>query len=201
MPNHTSSKVVVIGASAGGLNALISLFSLVSGDFPHPILIVQHTSPYQDSLLPEILGKRAKLKVSEAEDKMEILPGNIYTAPPNYHLLSETPSTLALSSDDKVNYSRPSIDVLFESVALVYGKNATGIILSGANNDGAEGMIRIKEAGGITIAQDPQTAEFPMMPQAAIDTGAIDHILSIEEIAQFLELKNNSDSALRIEVR
>lgn len=189
MHEQTSSKVVVIGASAGGLNALISLFSLVPGDFPYPILIVQHTSPYQESLLPEILGKRTKLKVFEAEDKMEILPGNIYTAPPNYHLLSETPNTLALSSDDKVNYSRPSIDVLFESAALVYGKNATGIILSGANSDGAEGLLRIKEAGGITIAQDPKTAEFPMMPQSAIDTGAIDYIFTIEEIAHFLGIK------------
>ena len=193
MKNRANSSIIVIGASAGGLNALILLLSKLPAKFNIPILIVQHTSPYQESLLTDILGKRSVLPVVEAEDKMMISPGLVIVAPPNYHMLVEGDATVSLSTDERVKYSRPSIDVLFESAAWVYGKNSLGIILSGANDDGAKGIKEIKEAGGITLAQNPETAEFPIMPQAAIETGAVDFILTIDEIAAFILEKNKSD--------
>lgn len=194
MKIRTFSNIIVIGASAGGLKALISLLSKLPAKFNIPMLIVQHTSPYQESLLSDILGKRSVLPVVEAEDKMIISPGLVIVAPPNYHMLVESDATVSLSTDEKVKYSRPSIDVLFESAAWVYGENTLGIILSGANDDGAKGIKEIKEAGGITLAQNPETAEFALMPQAAIETGAVDFILTIDEIALFIMEKNKSEN-------
>lgn len=183
----TSVEAIVVGASAGGLNAMIKLFSDLPADLPVPILVVQHTRANEESLLAELIGAGTGLKVIEAEDKVEIRPCNIYIAPPNYHLLVEDKSTIALSTEEKVNYSRPSIDLLFESAVRVYRSKLAGIILSGANNDGSKGISMINRAGGITIAQSPESAEFKAMPLAAISTGNVKFILDICKMAQFVK--------------
>jgi len=184
--NKYFPKAVAIGVSAGGLKALIKVFSNLPADFPIPIIVTQHLHPLEDSYLAELLGRITLLPVKEARDKEKIEPGNIYIAPPNYHLLMERNETISLSSDEKVNHSRPSIDVMFESAAYVWGSGLIGIILTGANSDGADGIKIIKEFGGLTIAEDPKVSEYPMMPKSAIDTGTVDKILTLSEINEFL---------------
>lgn len=182
--NHC--PVVVIGCSAGGFIALTGVLSALQPGFALPILVVQHLHQDDNGAFAVHLAATAALPVIEACDKERILPGRIYTAPANYHMLLEQDRTIALTLDEKVNWSRPSIDVLFESAAHALGAGLIGIILSGANNDGAAGVRAIKAAGGLIIAQDPGTAEFPVMPQAAFDTGVVDEVLSISAIGQRL---------------
>jgi two-component system, chemotaxis family, protein-glutamate methylesterase/glutaminase len=177
---------IVVGVSAGGMDALSRLFCLISNDFGLPIVVVQHLHASSNGYLAEFLGNKTPLYVKEVEEKFKIQPGTIYLCPSNYHLLIEADETFALSIDEKVNHTRPSIDVLFESAARVWSQRLIGIILTGANRDGAEGIRRIKACGGLTIAQDPATAESPFMPQAAIDTGCVDKVLSLEGIRDFL---------------
>ncbi|MDA3938489.1 MAG: chemotaxis protein CheB [Spirochaetia bacterium] len=179
-------EAVAIGVSAGGLKALIKVFSNLPADFPIPIIVTQHLNPSEDSYLAEILNRITLLPVKEAMDKEKIKPGNIYIAPPNYHLLLERNETISLSNDEKVNYSRPSIDAMFESAAYAWSGNLIGIILTGASIDGANGIRVIKNFGGLTIAEDPKAAEYPMMPKTAVDTGAVDKILTLSEINKFL---------------
>jgi two-component system chemotaxis response regulator CheB len=179
-------RAVVIGVSAGGSEALSGLFSHLPGGFPLPMIVVQHVHPTQDGSWFGHFNAKCTLKVKEAGDKESIRPGHIYFAPPGYHLLVERDETFALSVDDKVNYARPSIDVLFESAAYVWSPDLIGIILTGANHDGARGLCLIREYGGLTIAQDPASAEHPVMPQAAIDAGGVGRILSLDEIGGFL---------------
>lgn len=179
-------RAVVIGLSAGGLNALHVLLPLIPRDFPLPIVVVQHLHPQQDSSFFENAGGLCLLPVREAEEKEQVMPGAVYFAPANYHLVIELDRTLSLSIDEKVNYSRPSIDVLFESAADVYGPGLIGIILTGASRDGAAGLRRIKENGGFTIVQDPATAEFAVMPSAALDETQVDCVMNIPEIGRFL---------------
>lgn len=182
----TKFMAVVIGASAGGMTALSDIFSNIPTNFPLPIYVVQHIHKSQSEYLIKYHNDLSRLPVQEANDKEKALPGTIYFAPPNYHLLIEDKKTFSIISDEKVNYSRPSIDVLFESAADVYKDTLIGIILTGANNDGAEGIKKIKQNGGYTIAQDPQEAEFVIMPQSAIDTKKIDKIFTLNEINKFL---------------
>ena len=177
---------MAIGASAGGLDALTRMFTHLTPGFPWPVIVVQHLHPTANNYLPQIYGRAAALVVMEAADKMPVAPGAIYLAPPNYHLLVERSRTFSLSVDPRVNYARPSIDVLFESAAHAWGPGLTGVLLTGANHDGAEGIRRIKQCGGLTIAQDPAGAEQPIMPEAAIRTGCVDHILDIDAIGAFL---------------
>jgi two-component system chemotaxis response regulator CheB len=179
-------RAVVIGLSAGGLNALSALLPLIPGDFALPIVVVQHVHPQQGGSFFENVGGLSLLPVREAEEKELVMPGAVYIAPANYHLMIELDRTFSLSIDEKVNYSRPSIDVLFESAADVYGPGLIGIILTGASRDGAAGLRRIKKNGGITIVQDPATAEFPVMPSAALDETEVDLVMSIPEIGRFL---------------
>ena len=184
--NHSRFKAVVIGVSSGGIKALSKLFSLIAKSFDLPIIVVQHLHASADVNLAEILNGKALLTVKEADEKEQISPGIIYIAPANYHLLIEADETFSLSIDKPVSYSRPSIDVLFESAAHVWSHRLIGIILTGANMDGAEGIRFIKDHGGLTIAQDPTTAEVPMMPQEAINTGKVDKILTLDGISNFL---------------
>ncbi len=184
--NKKAYKAIVIGVSAGGLRAIIELFKNLPSDYPFPIIVTQHLYPTEDSCLAELLNRITALHVKEASDKEDVKAGNIYLAPPNYHLLVERNETFSLSNDEKVNHSRPSIDVMFESAAYVWGDLLIGIILTGANSDGAKGIKIIKEFGGLTIAQDPEKAEHPAMPLFAINTGAIDKILNLNEINAFL---------------
>ncbi len=180
-------QVVVIGVSAGGMEALKKLFLDLSLDFLLPIIVTQHLHSTQSGFFIEFFDSLCALTVKEAEENEKIRYGFIYFAPPDYHLLIEDDRSFSLSSDEKVNYSRPSIDVLFESAADVYGSQLIGVILTGASSDGTNGMKRIKECGGMTIAQNPEEAEYPIMPKSAIDAGEIDHILSLNEISKFLD--------------
>ena len=161
-------RAVVMGASAGGLKALTAVLSRLPETFALPVLVVQHLHASDDGRFAEHLDSLVSVAVKEARDKETICPGQVYLAPANYHMLVEREETIALSVDDRVNWSRPSIDVLFESAAAVWGRSLIGVILSGANHDGAAGMSAIVDQGGVAIAQDPATADRPEMPSAAI---------------------------------
>lgn len=182
MNSYPTYRAVVIGASSGGLHALKKLLPALPVDFPCPILIVQHISPTSDNYLTVILDKLSHIHVKEADEKEIVLPGTAYIAPPDYHLLVEADTTLSLSVEDKVNFARPSIDVLFQTAADAYKEHLIGILLTGANADGSEGLRSIKENGGFTIVQDPAEAESPFMPQAAIEHSAPNLILTIDGI-------------------
>jgi two-component system chemotaxis response regulator CheB len=179
-------KAVVIGASFGGVNALQKVLAPLPADFALPILVVQHRLPAPDDFLAFSLNEACRLTVKEADEKELVKPGYVYVAPANYHLLVERDQTLSLTVDARVCYSRPSIDVLFETAANAYRSSLIGIILTGANQDGTAGLKRIKEKGGLTIVQDPATAESAVMPCSAIQGTCVDRILSLAEIASFL---------------
>ena len=177
---------IVIGASAGGLYTITGILQSLPANYPVPIIVVQHRAKDERSLLEEVLQQKCKIKIKQADEKEVIQRGFVYFAPTDYHLLVESNGTFSLSYDAPVNYSRPSIDVLFETAAAVFKQRLLGIILTGANKDGALGMKKIRKLGGTTIAQQPETAEYPEMPKAAIITGAIQHILTPEAINRYL---------------
>jgi len=179
-------KAVVIGASAGGFHALRRLLTKLPKKFPIPILIVQHISPTSDNYMTKFLDKKSDLRVKEADEKELILGGTVYIAPPNYHLLIEEDYTISLSTESKKNYSRPSIDILFESASYAYGDELIGVVLTGANSDGADGLQSIKENGGYCIVQEPKEAESTAMPLAAIERASPHKILNINSIANLL---------------
>jgi len=183
-------RAVVIGTSAGGLKALRKLIGALDVDFLLPIFIVQHLSPQSDSFLPQYLAQCTHLRVKEADPHETVLSGHVYTAPPNYHMYIEKSGLILLSVDEKVNFARPSIDVLFESAAWVYQQALIGILLTGANHDGAKGMCLIQSLGGLTIAQTPAEAEAPIMPESAIRMGCASMVLNISEIASYLNHVN-----------
>ena len=176
---------VVIGASAGAVDALGELLPLLPDVTPWPVVIVVHLPANKPSLLADIFARRCALAVLEPHDKRPATPG-IWFAPPDYHLLVERDRSFALSIDPLVNYSRPSIDVLFESAADVYGAALVGIVLTGANEDGARGASAVRDAGGFVIVQEPGTAEAQRMPQAAIDRAAPQCIATLQEIGRAL---------------
>lgn len=184
--DSSTYEAVVIGVSAGGIAALEKILPTFTNGFPAAIIIVQHMAVGGGNYMVEHFSASCSLPVREAEDKHEIEPGTIYFAPANYHLLIEAQKTLALSVDEKVNYSRPSIDVLFKSAADAYCRKLIGMILTGANSDGAAGLAEVKKRGGVTIVQSPESAEVATMPKAAIDTCRVDHILPLEEIGAFI---------------
>lgn len=179
-------ELIVIGGSSGSLDVLLTIFALLNRSFTIPIIIVLHRNKNADTNLIKVLSTKINLKVKEADEKEPIRPGNIYLAPPDYHLLIEKDRTLSLDISEKVQYSRPSIDVTFQSAADVYKSKLLGIILSGANSDGAAGLASIKKNGGSVIVQDPATAQIPYMPQQAIVQTKVDEILSTNEIAQYI---------------
>lgn len=186
MSNSSKYQAVVIGASSGGLHALKKLLPSLPAVFPCPVLIVQHISPMSENYLTVILDKISYIHVKEADEKEIVLPGSAYVAPPDYHLLVEADKTLSLSVEDKVNYARPSIDVLFQTAADAYRNRLVGILLTGANADGSAGMAYIKSKGGFTIVQDPGEAESPFMPKSAIQLQKPDLILPLEGIIKQL---------------
>ncbi|HZE85404.1 MAG TPA: chemotaxis protein CheB [Puia sp.] len=183
---HLKIEAVVVGVSAGGLMALSGILTELPAAFPLPIIVVQHRSKDERTVLEDVLRSKCKIRVKQADEKEKIEGGMVYIAPAGYHLLIEANRSFSLSCDAPVNFSRPSIDVLFESAAEVYETKLIGVILTGANKDGAAGMQAIKRRGGITIAQNPASALFPAMPRAAIDTGCVYYILKLEEIKNFL---------------
>ena len=181
-----SYELVTIGASWGGLAAIETVLAGLPDRFPTPIAIAQHRAVDSGSgALSRMLALRSGLDVCEAGDKDPIEPGRVYVAPPDYHLLVEREG-FALSTDQLVQYSRPSIDVLFESAADTYGDRLIGVVLTGANADGADGLVRVKHRGGVTIVQDPKTAQKREMPEAAIATGAADHVVPLDRIGRLL---------------
>jgi two-component system chemotaxis response regulator CheB len=180
---HHQVDAVVIGCSAGGLSALRILLQGLPAGLNATIIIVAHTAPEGPSLLPPLLAIDCLLPVSEAVEREQAKPGHVYVAPPNYHLLIEQDHTFSVSVDDRVCFVRPSIDVLFYAAADVYQERLLGIILTGANSDGALGLNAIKNAGGITLVQEPATAYADTMPLAAIAIGATDKVLPLEDIA------------------
>ncbi|WP_205509643.1 chemotaxis protein CheB [Longitalea arenae] len=186
MQLRNAYDAIVIGASAGGLYAMIEILRDLPAGFPLPIIVVQHRSKDERALLEEVLQQKSKIRIKQADEKELIEPGTVYFAPPDYHLLIEGDGSFSLSFDAPVNFSRPSIDVLFETAAEVYKEGLLGIILTGANKDGARGIQKISQAGGTTIAQLPETADYPAMPRAAINTGYVQHILTPVEIGEFL---------------
>lgn len=181
----TVSGIVVIGTSLGGLHALAVVLPALPIDYPRAVVVVQHRSPGFAPLLPELLGSHCALVVREAEDKAPLEAGVVVIAPADYHLLIDGRS-LALDTDAPVRHSRPSIDVLFESAADAFGRNVVAVVLTGASADGARGAQRVKACGGFVVAQDPQSAESPVMPRAAIATGAVDRVLPLSAIGPFL---------------
>lgn len=179
-------EAIVIGVSAGGMNALNFIFSVLPSGFSIPIIIVQHVSARSDNDWTKLLNDKSNLTIKEADEKEKIETGNVYIAPANYHLMIENDKTFSLTIDEYVNFARPSIDVLFESAAEAYKNKLIGIVLTGANNDGTKGIKRIKECGGLAIIQDPKTAESSTMPASAIAAIQPDYILSLEKIVQLL---------------
>jgi two-component system chemotaxis response regulator CheB len=177
---------VVIGASAGGVEALAVLLPALPATFRPSLLIVLHLPRDRPSLLVDIFAKRCARPVREADDKEPLEPGTVYFAPPDYHMLVEKDRQIALSADAPVHFSRPSIDVLFESAADVYGERLLGIILTGGNEDGAAGLYAIHQAGGVTVVQQPDSAKVPLMVVSALQRGPADFVLALPEIAQLL---------------
>ena len=179
-------EAIVIGVSSGGLNAMKTIFSLLPDNFSIPIVIVQHVSPHSENLWIQLLNNKSRLEIKEADEKEIIDSGKVYIAPSNYHLMIERDKTFSLTIDERVNYARPSIDVLFESAADAYQDKLIGVVLTGSNNDGSKGIKLIKKFGGLTIVQDPDTAESSYMPASAIAASIPDFILPLEEIIKLL---------------
>lgn len=185
---------VVLGASAGAIDALGVLLPALPASFAVPMIIVVHVPASRPSLLVELFAPKCALPVREAEDKLAVAPGTVWFAPPGYHLLIEREHTFALSLDEPVNHSRPSIDVLFESAADAYGSRLLAMVLTGANQDGARGAERVQAAGGLVAVQDPKTAHISTMPELAIERTRPDIIGTLPELATYA-------SALATEVR
>lgn len=185
MERPEERRIVMVGASWGGLSALGRLIAGLPADFPFPLVVIQHRSRDAGNLLAELLQDSTPLHVCEVEDKDPIEPGHVYVAPPDYHLLVDGPH-FSLTVDPHVRYSRPSIDVSFTSAAGSWGARAVGVVLTGANEDGALGLQRIVERGGVGVVQDPATAEIPTMPAAARALVPTAHVLAVEAIPGFL---------------
>jgi two-component system, chemotaxis family, protein-glutamate methylesterase/glutaminase len=179
----TGFDIVGFAASAGGVNALMEVLGGLPADFPAAVIIVQHLDPRHRSLMAEIIGRHSELKVKQAEENDKILPGCVYIAPPNLHLLISRSRTLTLTDSEMVHFVRPSADLLFESLATAYRDRAIAVVLSGSGADGSMGVTAVKKTGGTVIAQDQATSEFYGMPGAAVATGNVDFVLPLDEIA------------------
>ncbi|MDF2477058.1 MAG: hypothetical protein K0S24_2541 [Sphingobacterium sp.] len=179
-------KILLLGGSAGGFSVILNILKALKRPIPLPIIVIVHRNPKYASSIEDTLSKALLQKVKTADDKETIENGTIYFAPAGYHLLIEPDYSFSLDISEPVQYSRPSIDVTFESAAEIYKENCTAILFSGANHDGAQGLLMIKKYGGKTYVQDPLDAEVPIMPQSAIDLNAQDEILSITEIKDYI---------------
>ncbi len=189
-----SCAAVVMGGSAGAIEVLERIFCHLPIDFKPPILVVEHLHWSDDGALARHLAQKSERRVIEPCDKSPIEAGCVYIAPANYHMLIERSGTISLSVDERVHWSRPSIDLLFKSAARVWRGDLVAVLLSGANADGVEGLVAIKAAGGHTLVQDPSTATSPSMPQAAIDAGVVDEQWPPAQIALRLATLSLKDS-------
>ncbi|MBV4455628.1 MULTISPECIES: chemotaxis protein CheB [Pseudomonas] len=179
-------EAIVVGASAGGVEALLSIFGVLPKGFGLPIIAVLHLPDERRSQLAEVFARRLALPVVEARDKESIKPGTLYFAGPGYHLSVEHDRSLSLSQEDRVHHSRPSIDYLFESAADAYGAGLLAVLLTGANHDGARGLAQVKQQGGTTVVQEPTEARVAVMPLAALALHTPDHILTLSRIGSLL---------------
>ncbi|WP_438868638.1 chemotaxis protein CheB [Pseudomonas sp. L1(2025)] len=179
-------EAIVVGASAGGVEALLSIFSGLPDTFGLPIIAVLHLPDERRSQLSEVFARRLSIPVQEARDKEMIAPGTLYFAGPGYHLSVENDRSLSMSQEDRVHHSRPAIDYLFASAADAYGKGLLAILLTGANQDGARGLAHVKQSGGTTVVQDPTEARIAVMPLAALALHTPDHILTLSQIGSLL---------------
>ena len=190
-------RAIFIGASAGGVDAVGALLGALPTPFVPAVIVVLHIPANRPSLLADLFAARCRLPVHEALDKEHVEGGTVYVAPPGYHLLVEREGTLALSQDAPVAFSRPSIDVLFDSAAAAYGPHALAVVLTGGNDDGAEGVAAIRAAGGRAWVQDPGEAVAPAMPQAVIDRAGADLVLPLRDMAERLaNLRSGRGAAL-----
>jgi two-component system chemotaxis response regulator CheB len=180
------SKAVVIGASAGAVEALLTILPDLPKDFPLPVFIVVHVPPDRRNVLAPLFESRCQITVKEAEDKETVIGGVVYFAPSDYHMLVEEDFSISLSSDELVNHSRPAIDVLFESAADAYGPGLTAVILTGANQDGATGLAAVAKAGGIAIVEDPAGAYAPQMPSFALAACPTARVIPLKQMASGL---------------
>jgi len=183
---ESKCKALVIGGSAGSLDVLLEIFPSLSDDIDFPIILVTHRKSGNDALLSDLLRSRTRLKVNEAEEKNQILPGNVYIAPADYHLLIEENETFSLDYSEKINYSRPSIDVTFQSAAEVFRDKLVCILLSGSNADGVAGLKAVKNFRGIVVIQNPKTAIMSYMPQQAANEIEGGIILDAGKMAEFI---------------
>ncbi|WP_334186630.1 chemotaxis protein CheB [Noviherbaspirillum sp.] len=195
--NLPGVDMLVVGASAGGVEAVGTLLEALPAGFAAPVAIVLHVPANRPSLLADIYSRRTSLRVKEVEDKEPAMAGTVYIAPPDYHMLVEPNRLFSLSCDDAVHFSRPSIDVLFESAALAYRDRLLGIILTGASADGAAGLTTVRRQGGQAWVQDPDEAQARVMPLAAIAHSGTDQILSLHDMARRLSNFSGSDSLSR----
>ncbi|WP_113660921.1 chemotaxis protein CheB [Pedobacter nanyangensis] len=184
------AAALVIGGSAGSLDVLLKILPEISPKIDFPIIIIVHRKQGTDSLLSDLLSYRTKLKVKEADEKEKINQGYVYIAPSDYHLLIEKDLTFSLDYSEKINYSRPSIDVTFQTAADAYGNQLVCLLLSGSNADGVNGLISAKKNGGITLVQDPESAQVTYMPEQAILRANVSAILKIEEMANYINSLN-----------
>ena len=182
-----ASHALVIGASAGAVGALLRILPALPADFPMPVLIVVHVPPDRSNALVPLLQSKCRIEVKEAEDKEPARPGVVYFAPADYHLLVENDGSLSLSSDELVNFSRPSIDVLFESAADAFGPTLTAVVLTGANGDGAHGLKAVMNLGGEGLVEDPAGAYAPMMPTSALRVCPSARVMDLDAIATYLQ--------------
>ncbi|HEY0284008.1 MAG TPA: chemotaxis protein CheB [Vicinamibacterales bacterium] len=198
LPRSLSVDAIVIGTSAGGVEALSDVLPALPAAYQGAVFVVLHLPRERPSLLVDLFAPRCALAVREADDKEPVAKGTIYFAPPDYHLLIDRGPQLVLSVDEPVNFSRPSIDVLFESAADVYGPRLLGVILTGASRDGAAGLEAVHRAGGVTCVQEPATAQAPLMAQAAIQQTPVDHVLPLNAVADLLRTVTTERDAERI---
>jgi len=178
-------SLLVIGGSAGSLEVLMQVLPMLHPP-SFPIVIVLHRRNSEDLALEELLAVKSKFPVEEVEDKTKLIDGHLYIAPPDYHLLFERNGVLSLDISEKIHFSRPSIDVSFESAADAYAENVAAVLLSGANTDGSKGLATIQSVGGLTIAQDPATAEVDLMPRSAIEAGFVETIIKADDLADYI---------------
>jgi len=186
MSENSRYEAIVMGVSSGGMSAMKIMLPIFPKNFSIPVIIVQHIGARAVNEWIKLLHNKCRIHIKEADEKELIEPGNVYIAPANYHLLIEKDRTFSLTIDERVNYARPAIDVLFESAAETYGKSLIGIVLTGSNHDGTAGIKRIQECGGLTIVEDPATAQSAFMPASAISAIQPDYILPLKEIIETL---------------
>ncbi|MER7244046.1 chemotaxis protein CheB [Kribbella sp. NPDC000426] len=178
--------IVAIASSAGGIRALTQVLGSLPSGLRVPVLIVQHLDPRHETVIADVLGRRSQMGVKLADAGEQAEPGTVYVAPPNRHLLVGPGGELSLSSSELVHFVRPSADLLFESVAGAFGARAIACVLTGSGRDGAMGVSAVKSRGGTVIAEDPGSAEFKGMPEAAVETGSVDFVLPLDEIADVI---------------